>query len=70
MGFSLAREDLDHIGEEVHRQKYRFKMREGFSLEEIHLPQRILETSTPFGRLEESYIKSVAESFKKLLAIK
>lgn len=67
-GFSLTRMELDHIGEEIHRQKYRFKIRHGFSLDEVYLPKRILETSTPFGRLEETYVKSVVEHFKQLLS--
>jgi aldehyde:ferredoxin oxidoreductase len=66
-GFSLTRKELDRIGEEIHRQKYRFKMRHGFSPDEIHLPKRLLETSTPYGQLEEPYIKSAVEHFKKLL---
>ncbi len=68
-GFSLTREDLDHIGEDIHRSKYRFKFREGFSLDDINLPNRILETNTPFGKLEETYIKSVVESFKKSMSV-
>jgi aldehyde:ferredoxin oxidoreductase len=66
-GFSLTQKELNSIGEEIHRQKYRYKMRHGFSLDEVCLPERILETSTPFGRLEEPYIKSVVEHFKQLL---
>jgi aldehyde:ferredoxin oxidoreductase len=66
-GFSLTRKELDCVGEEIHRQKYRFKMRHGFSLDEVHLPKRILETSTPFGRLDEPYMKAVVGHFKQLL---
>ncbi len=68
-GFSLTREELNRMGEEIHRQKYEFKMRHGFSLDEVHLPKRILETSTPFGPLEESYVRSVLEHFKELLGL-
>ncbi len=66
-GFSLARQELDHIGEEIHRQKYGFKMRHGFSLDDVCLPGRILETRTPLGQLDEPYIKSVVEHFRQLL---
>lgn len=66
-GFSLTREKLNRIGEEIHKQKYEFKVRHGFSLDEIYLPKRILETSTPFGQLNESYIKSAVGHFKQLL---
>jgi aldehyde:ferredoxin oxidoreductase len=67
-GFALTRKELDRIGEEIHRQKYGFKMRHGFSLDDVHLPKRILETSSPFGQLEEPYIKSAVEHFKQLLS--
>jgi len=67
-GFSLTRENLDHIGEDIHRNKYGFKLREGFSLEDLQIPERILGTATPFGRLEEPYVRAVVEHFRKLLA--
>jgi len=69
-GFSLTLENLDHIGEDIHRNKYRFKLREGFSLEDLHIPERILDTTTPFGKFDEPYVRSVVEHFKKLLAIR
>lgn len=67
-GFSLTREELNRIGEEIHRRKYRFKVRHGFSLDKVYVPKRILETSTPFGQLEEPYIKSMVEYFMQLLS--
>jgi len=66
-GFSLTLEDLNRMGEEIHKRKYRFKIRHGFSLDDTYLPKRILETSTPFGQLNESYIKSAVRHFKQLL---
>ena len=66
-GFSLTLEDLNRMGEEIHKRKYRFKIRHGFSLDDIYLPKRILETSTPSGQLNESYIKSAVRHFKQLL---
>jgi len=66
-GFSLTLEDLNRMGEEIHKRKYRFKIRHGFSLDDTYLPKRILETSTPFGQLNESYIKSAVSHFKQLL---
>ncbi len=66
-GFALTREDLNRIGEEIHKRKYRFKIRHGFSLDDIYLPKRILETSTPFGQVSESYIKSAVSHFKRLI---
>ncbi|PXF61905.1 MAG: aldehyde:ferredoxin oxidoreductase [Candidatus Methanogaster sp.] len=56
-GFDLTPEDLYRIGEEIHREKYRFKIREGFSLENLRLPGRIFETHSPVGKLDEEFIR-------------
>ncbi|MEA1907979.1 MAG: aldehyde ferredoxin oxidoreductase family protein [Euryarchaeota archaeon] len=57
VGFDLTPEDLYRIGEEIHREKYRFKIREGFSLENPRLPGRIFETQSPVGKLDEEFIR-------------
>lgn len=67
-GFCLTRKELNSIGEEIHRQKYSFKMRHGFSLDEVYLPKRILEAGTPVGVLDETYMKSVVEHYQQLLS--
>lgn len=64
-GFDLAPEDLHRIGEEIHREKYRFKFREGFSLDNLRLPKRIFETPSPVGRLNEGYIREAIGHFRK-----
>ena len=56
-GFDLTPADLYRIGEEIHREKYRFKIREGFSLENSRLPGRIFETPSPVGKLDEEFIR-------------
>jgi aldehyde:ferredoxin oxidoreductase len=66
-GFDLAPEDLYRIGEEIHRAKYRFKTREGFSLDNLRLPKRILETPSSSGKLDEEFIRVAIEHFKKAL---
>ena len=66
-GLSLTQNELNSVGEEIHRQKYGFKLRHGFSLSEVQLPERILEAGTPFGVLEEQYMKSVVEQYQQLL---
>jgi aldehyde:ferredoxin oxidoreductase len=66
-GIRLAEEDLDKIGLEILRNKYRFKLREGFNPENIRIPERIFETETPLGRIDEGYLKKSVEEFFKLL---
>ncbi|MCD6362643.1 MAG: aldehyde ferredoxin oxidoreductase family protein [Synergistetes bacterium] len=57
VGFDLSEDDLREIGMEIHKAKYKFKIDNGFSLENIRIPGRILETPTPVGRLEEKAIR-------------
>ncbi|WP_230741234.1 aldehyde ferredoxin oxidoreductase family protein [Methanooceanicella nereidis] len=64
-GFELAKEDLDRIGDEILREKNRFKVREGFSLDNVRIPKRIFETPTPLGQLDEAFIRKAVEHFKK-----
>lgn len=64
-GFDLVPEDLYRIGEEIHRAKYRFKTREGFSLDNLRLPKRIFETPSPIGKLDKEFIRKTIEHFKK-----
>jgi len=66
-GFDLAPEDLNRIGEEIHQGKYRFKTREGFSLDKFRLPKRIFETPSLVSELDERFIRETVEHIKKAL---
>ena len=56
VGFDLTIEDLNRFGEEIHNEKYRFKIQEGFSIENQQIPKRIFETPSPSGKLNAKYI--------------
>jgi len=64
-GFDIAPENLLSIGEEIHKEKYRFKTREGFSLGNFRLTKRIFETPSSIGKLDEEFIRNVVEYVKK-----
>jgi aldehyde:ferredoxin oxidoreductase len=66
-GFERSPEDIQQIGEEIHREKYRFKLREGFLLDDLRLPKRILETPSPVGRLDEKFLRDVIGCFRDKL---
>lgn len=66
-GFDLSPEALQKIGEEIHREKYRFKTQEGFSLDKLRLPKRIFETPSPMGKLDEGFIRQAIECVKKAI---
>ncbi len=56
-GFDLSPDGINEIGAAILRQKHAFKMREGFSLADARLPQRIFETASPLGTLDEAYMR-------------
>ena len=66
-GFDFDVDQLIKIGEEILRQKYLFKMREGFSFEGLSIPRRILETPSPFGLLKEGFLREAILLYKKML---
>ena len=45
----------------IHREKYRFKLREGFSLDNLRLPQRIFETPALVSEFDEAFIRAAVE---------
>lgn len=66
-GFNLNIDKLAEIGKKILKQKYVFKIREGFSFEKLSVPKRILETPSPFGVLDEGFLKEAIFLYKKLL---
>ncbi len=60
-GFDLSTDDLQRIGREIHNEKYRFKIREGFAVDTVRIPERIFETSSPINWLNERYVKEALE---------
>jgi aldehyde:ferredoxin oxidoreductase len=62
-GFDCSADDLIWVGAETLRHKYGFKMREGFDAEDLRIPERILETPTPLGRLDEAFMRQAMARF-------
>ncbi len=67
-GVDYDTESLQKIGVRIHREKYRFKIREGFSLSDTTLPRRVYETVTPSGGLEKEYIAATLDHIAKILS--
>ncbi len=66
-GFNLSIAELNRIGKEIYEDKYRFKTREGFTLDNLRLPKRIFETPAPAGKFDEKFIREAVGHIKKLL---
>ncbi|MGQ9543293.1 MAG: aldehyde ferredoxin oxidoreductase family protein [Candidatus Bathyarchaeia archaeon] len=57
LGYDLNQHDLRRIGRETLKIKNNFKFREGFTHESLRIPNRILETETPIGKLDEDQLR-------------
>ncbi len=66
-GFQFSEKDLASLGEEILRKKYAFKFREGFSLDELRIPKRILKTVSPHGYLNEKVLRDGIAAYKEIL---
>jgi len=67
MGFDADKQKLIDIGKKIHREKFAFKFREGFSFDSINLPARIFETPDPTGKLTKDYMRKAVAYAKKVL---
>jgi aldehyde:ferredoxin oxidoreductase len=66
-GFDMDEKQLLKIGRDIHREKFRFKMREGFTFEGLRIPGRILETKAPAPGLSEDYIRAALDHVREAL---
>jgi len=66
-GDDLTPDALLQLGHHIHKEKYRFKVREGFSLDALRLPRRIFETPSMVPGWDETYVRKAIECVKKSL---
>jgi len=64
VGIEMDADGLREFGRDVLARKHAFKAREGFDVEKVRIPRRILETPTPLGRIDESYLRKALEKFR------
>jgi aldehyde:ferredoxin oxidoreductase len=63
-GQEFSVDDLINLGKVVHDSKYRFKVREGFSLDNLKLPERLFKTPTPVGNINKQFFLEVIDQYK------
>jgi len=56
VGREFTEEELGKIGARILGVKYGFKLREGFSLSDLKIPERLFQTPTPLGELSREMI--------------
>lgn len=68
-GISMTADELDALGRSILAEKYRFKIREGFSLEpdSISVPERILKLPSGYGMIQEADIRRGVARYRELL---
>jgi aldehyde:ferredoxin oxidoreductase len=64
-GFDLDENALKKLGEEIQTEKFRFKLREGFSFDALRIPKRIFETPSSIGMIDEQYVRTAMDCVKK-----
>ncbi len=64
-GYEIDEEDLNRIGKEIYREKYLFKIKHGFEIENLSLPDRIFELPTSVGILDRRFIQKATEILKE-----
>jgi len=64
-GNNLTTDQLDELGRDIFHKMYRFKLREGFDLEQERVPERLFETPTPLGMLDRQSVESVLSLYIK-----
>ena len=67
MGIEKSPEELMKIGREILKEKYRFKVREGFAFEKLNIPKRIFELKAPAGMIDEAFFNQALVYAKKQL---
>lgn len=67
LGFDYDEKQLHEIGRQIHLNKYKFKMREGFRIEKLVVPERIYETEDPTGKITKEFIKTGLDYAQSLI---
>jgi len=69
LGYTYTPEDLEKLGFEIYKEKYKVKVREGFKISKLRIPKRIFETPSPHGIITEEYIRKALEYFKNKMEL-
>lgn len=67
VGYDFSEDDLKNLGESIYKKKYEFKFREGFSLTDYSLPNRIYETPVPNNPIKKDYVEKTISEVNKLI---
>ncbi|MCP4157765.1 MAG: aldehyde:ferredoxin oxidoreductase [bacterium] len=60
-------DEINEVGKGIHREKYAFKLREGFSFDKLDIPERIFETPSPTMKFNRKFMEEAITYAKKLI---
>ncbi|MCX8028325.1 MAG: aldehyde ferredoxin oxidoreductase family protein [Thermodesulfovibrionales bacterium] len=66
-GFNLSQEELTSISKEILKEKYAFKIREGFSFDNLEIPERIFQTPSSAGFINKDFFMQTLNSAKEII---
>ncbi len=68
-GYKLGADQLKELGRKILRDKYAFKVREGFDSGAGDLPERIYQTPAPGGAIDRAYVAAAAKAYRRELGL-
>jgi len=66
-GLKLTLDELTSIGTEILKDKYAFKIREGFTFEKLEVPERIFQTPSSVGTINKEFFMESLNSAKEII---
>jgi aldehyde:ferredoxin oxidoreductase len=63
LGITLDERGMYELGSKILKKKMKFKNREGFLPDKFRIPTRILETKSPYGRIDERYLRKTVKAY-------
>lgn len=67
IGVKISEDELKRIGRKIYAEKYKLKIDLGFNIDNVWVPKRIFETTTPWGKISRDYIEKALKYFKEYL---
>jgi aldehyde:ferredoxin oxidoreductase len=63
VNLNFSEEDLMKLGEKILKEKYKFKLREGFDFNNLRIPSKILETESPHKKIKRETIEEAIKLY-------
>ena len=65
VGIVKTKEDLQDLGKMIFKEKYKFKVQEGFDLSRARIPKRFYETASAAGLVTPETVEEMLRLYRK-----